>query len=150
LSILQTSPTERGTQNFPLDKGESKGVFEYLQKRNFKNNLIFVLTDDMDLIDDNNLKLLSFSNEIIFFNIFDYFENNLSDLDVGLSLNNGNDFLNISLSDKEKVKDFGKNRQNAIKNFQNFLRKNKISYKIFDTKDDAFKSLYLFFKEEKY
>ncbi|MDR2411060.1 MAG: hypothetical protein LBD88_00120 [Candidatus Peribacteria bacterium] len=150
MSILQTSPTERGTQNFPLDKGESKGVFEYLQKRNFKNNLIFVLTDDMDLIDDNNLKLLSFSNEIIFFNIFDYFENNLSDLDVGLSLNNGNDFLNISLSDKEKVKDFGKNRQNAIKNFQNFLRKNKISYKIFDTKDDAFKSLYLFFKEEKY
>jgi hypothetical protein len=59
-----------------------------LQKRNLKNNLIFILTDDVDLIDDNNLRLLAFSNEIMFFNIFDYFENNLSNLNMNLSLNN--------------------------------------------------------------
>ncbi|MDR1944756.1 MAG: hypothetical protein LBQ59_01355 [Candidatus Peribacteria bacterium] len=124
-------------------------ALEYLQKRNFKNNLIFVLTDDMDLIDDRNLKLLSFSNEIIYFNIFDYFENNLENLNVNLSLNNGNNFLNISLNDKEKVENFRKERQILIKNFQNFLKNNRISYKVFDTKENIFKELYLFFNKEK-
>jgi hypothetical protein len=79
----------------PLPLGEGKGernvdknVFEYLQRQNLRNNLVFVLTDETDLIDDKNLKLLSFSNQIIFFNIFDYFENNLADFGVDLSLNN--------------------------------------------------------------
>lgn len=137
----------------PLPLGEGKGernvdknVFEYLQRQNLRNNLVFVLTDETDLIDDKNLKLLSFSNQIIFFNIFDYFENNLADFGVDLSLNNWNNFLNISLNDKQKIEKFRKIRQKNIENLENFLRKNKIFYKNFDTKKDVFKELYLFFK----
>jgi hypothetical protein len=53
------------------------------------------------------------------------------------------------LNDKRKVEDFRKNRQNMIEKFQNFLKKNKISHKIFDTKEDVYKSLYLFFSRDK-
>ncbi|MDR3150852.1 MAG: hypothetical protein LBU14_04590 [Candidatus Peribacteria bacterium] len=48
--------------------------------------MIFFLTDETDIVDDKNLKLLSMTNEIIFFNLFDYFENNLENLDVYLTL----------------------------------------------------------------
>jgi hypothetical protein len=81
----------------------------------------------------------------MFFNIFDYFENNLSNLNMNLSLNNWNNFLNISLNDKKKVEDFRNKRLSKIESLNNFLRKNKILYKVFDTKEDAFKGLYLFF-----
>jgi hypothetical protein len=65
---------------------------------------------------------------------------------VDLSLNNWNNFLNISLNDKQKIEKFRKIRQKNIENLENFLRKNKIFYKNFDTKKDVFKELYLFFK----
>jgi hypothetical protein len=44
------------------------------------------MTDETDFIDNKDLKLLSIKNEVIFFNIFDYFENNLGDLTENLSL----------------------------------------------------------------
>jgi hypothetical protein len=96
--LSPTFPPSQGgreeEKSSPLIKGvrgiltSIKDVFEYLQKQNLKNNMIFVLTDETDLVNDRNLQLLSFSNQIIFFNIFDYFENNLCDLDVNLSLTN--------------------------------------------------------------
>jgi hypothetical protein len=47
-------------------------------KLNTKNTFIFILSDDLDLIDEKTLKILSINNQIIFINIFDDFENNLT------------------------------------------------------------------------
>jgi hypothetical protein len=88
------------------------------------------------------------TNEIIFFNLFDYFENNLENLDVYLTLSWSNSFLNISLNDKEKIEIYKKERQQKLKKLESFLKKNKVWYKIFDTNGDTFKELFLFFNDE--
>ncbi|MDR0772419.1 MAG: hypothetical protein LBF15_05340 [Candidatus Peribacteria bacterium] len=84
-------------------------------------------------------------NEVIFFNIFDYFENNLDNVDANLSFSSENSFLNIDLRDKKKVEAYKKERQEKLKKLEDYLRENNISYKAFDTKMDVFKELYLFF-----
>lgn len=112
---------------------------------NVEDNLIFILTDQTDFVNDKNLKLLSLKNEVIFFNIFDYFENNLDNVDANLSFSSENSFLNIDLRDKKKVEAYKKERQEKLKKLEDYLRENNISYKAFDTKMDVFKELYLFF-----
>ena len=97
-------------------KDKTVFAFEYLQKRNIKNNLIFVLTDDTEVKNSRSLKLLSFSNEIIYLNIFDYFENNLLVSNSRITLKNSNTkFLNISLDDEDKIKKFKELRKEKIK-----------------------------------
>jgi hypothetical protein len=62
-------------------------IFKYLINRNIKDNLIFILTDEVEKIDEKLLRLISNNNEIVVVNIFDDFENNLTNLPFDLSLN---------------------------------------------------------------
>ncbi len=133
-------------ENFSeIEENRSLKAFDYLNKINTKNTLIFIISDEIKDDLNNNLKILSKKNEIYYINIFDNFENNLINIDLDLSLWYNNDFLNISLNDNEKIKEYKKNRLSKINNFNNILAKNNISYKNIDTKDDVFKELYLFF-----
>ncbi|MDR2640902.1 MAG: hypothetical protein LBC61_06505 [Candidatus Peribacteria bacterium] len=50
------------------------------------------------------------------------------------------------MNDKQKVEAFREKRMEDLNKLENFLKKNKISYRRFDTKEDTFKKLYLFFK----
>ena len=133
-------------ENFSeIEENRSLKAFDYLNKINTQNTLIFIISDEIKDDLNNNLKILSKKNEIYYINIFDNFENNLINIDLDLSLWYNNDFLNISLNDNEKIKEYKKNRLSKINNFNNILAKNNISYKNIDTKDDVFKELYLFF-----
>jgi len=78
---------------------------------------VFIISDDLNTDIEKDIKLLSFRNEIIYINIFDYFENNLSDLGLDITLNSSNDFLNISLKDKSKVDNYKKTRFDKINRF---------------------------------
>lgn len=136
---------KNSNNNYSIDQ-----AFEYFLKGSLQNNLIFIFTDNTDLIENKNLKLLTIKNELIFFNIFDYFENNLSDENITTSLKDKNNrVLNIDLSDKKKVNKYKERRKEKIYNLENFMKKHKISYKSFDTSWDTFKELYLFFSQEK-
>lgn len=131
-------------------KEKTNKALEYILKTDTKDTLIFIFTDETNLVDNKNLKLLAVNNEIIFFNIFDYFENNLLDEKINITLTDKNwKFLNINLKNKNKVNEYRELRKTKIENLENFLTKNKISYKVFDTKSDTFRDLYLFFSQER-
>ncbi len=120
-----------------------------ISRKNISNNLIFVLSDDIFTQDKDYIKTLSIRNEIIYINIFDYFENNLLNVDANINLSNNNSIVNIPLSDNSKIQKYREIRYKKIKQFNNFLRKYNIEYLYLDTKKDAFRELYLFFSKLK-
>jgi hypothetical protein len=71
----------------------------------------------------------------------------LGDLTENLSLSWENDFLNIDFWNEKKVEIYRKKIKEKLKNLEDFLRKNSIWYKVFDTKMNVFRELYLFFSK---
>lgn len=140
--VLKTINSEK--LNREIDKNRTNKILLDIIKTNLRDNLIFILSDDLDLIDEKVLKILSINNQIIFINIFDDFENNLVKFSGDISLSDWKSFSLVSLSNDKKINEYKKIRQNKILNFQNSLKKNKISYLLLDTKKDIFKELYLF------
>ncbi len=123
-----------------------KNILELVRKANTKNNLIFILTDDLDLESiRKNLKSLALQNEIVFINIFDFFENNLEKIDSNLIFENAWKFLEISLKNEEKIKKYSKKRMIKLKKFRDIMMNLGILNIYLDTKKDAFKELYLAF-----
>ncbi len=123
-------------------------ILNYLIKNKIKENLIFILTDATDQIDEKLLKLVSNKNDIVFINIFDYFENNLSNLLWDIVLNNWKDFLNIDVSN-DKLDEYKTYRKNKLGHFKNSIEKNKLGYIQIDTKSDIFKELLGYFSKIK-
>lgn len=141
LNIIETSKN--------ITSNSISNWFQELADKNINNNLIFILTDEIISESQKSLKKLSIKNEIIYINIFDYFENNLHNVDWYMSLSNNKLFADISLKDKAKVKKFRELRYKKIKEFNNFLQWYWISYLYLDTKKDIFKEIYLFFSKLK-
>ena len=117
-----------------------------LVKNKIKDNLIFILSEDILQEDDKSLKILWLRNEVIFINIFDYFENNLENIWNDVVFASDNNFLDLSLSSKETEK-FNILRKEKLENFKNILKKNKIWYIYLDTKKNIFKELFLYFSK---
>lgn len=130
-------------------KSTLNNILHYLITHKINNNLVFILTDDVSNIDEKLLKLATNRNEIVVINIFDYFENNLSDLLWSLTINNENTFLNIDLSTNEKKDKYINNRYNQIEYLKNILEKNRVWYINIDTKSDIFKKLMWYFNKIK-
>lgn len=122
-------------------------ILEKINKFKIKNSLIFILSDDTNLYDERLLKNISQNNQLIFINIFDYFENNLDFQNSNLSMNLKNDFLNIDLKNKEKIRSYKSIREKSIKNLKNMLEKNNIWYLMIDSKKDPYKELYSYFSK---
>lgn len=122
-------------------------IFKYLVSRNIKNNLIFILTDENKKIDEKLLRLISSNNEIVVINIFDDFENNLTNLPIELSLDLWNDFLNIDLADNKKVIEYKKLRKNNIIHIKELLNKNRSWYIYIDNKSDIAQKLMEYFNK---
>ena len=130
-------------------KNKLDNALWYILKSEIKNNLIFIITDETNIIDNKNLKLLTIWNEVIFFNIFDNFENNLLEENLSLTLVKNNNFINIDLSNTKKIEKYRNLRKEKLNYIWDFMKKNRISYKVFDTWWDTFKDLYLFFNKER-
>lgn len=133
---------ENWSSSLPL--GETKWG---LEKLNLKNNLIFFLWDNLEP-NINKLKYLNIRNEIIYINIFDYFENNLSDDNFELNII-WNNFFNLILWKSNKINEFKNIRINKINSLKKILKKLNIEYLSFDNKDDIFLKFYKFFNEYK-
>jgi hypothetical protein len=54
-------------------------LFSFFNSLPIKNSLIFLLTDKISEIDDKYLKIQSIKNDFVYVNIFDFFENNLTE-----------------------------------------------------------------------
>lgn len=149
-NIFKTISELENKSNFSvLDPDRTSKIITFLNKLNTKNTLIFFISDDLNLKIDKNIKLLWYNNQIIYLNIFDHFENNLSHIWLDLSLNNWNNFLNISLNDNLKIEKYKKTRNISINKFNDMLIKNWVYYKNLDTKNDIFRELFLFFSKIK-
>lgn len=124
-------------------------ILNLIHKRNVKNNLIFILTDDTEIKNEKLFKLLWRENEIIYINIFDDFENNLTDLWWFFSFTPWKDFLNIDLSDTKKIEEYKKNINIKFKYLKEIFRKNNVGYINLNTNSDVFKELILYFYKVK-
>lgn len=117
-------------------------ILEELKKLKTRDNLIFILSDNLDIKENTKkLKNLSFENEIIFINIFDYFENNLDKIWTNIVFENKGDFLDISLENEEKIKKYISLRAKKQQDFDNIMKKNNIKNIKLDTKIDVFKEM---------
>ena len=139
LDILENY--NENTETLSLDT-----TVEYLTSNpQINNNLIFVLTDNDEIKQDKDWKLLWVKNEVIYVNIYDYFENNLISLNEDISLSNGSSFIDLSLISKEKIQKYRELRQYKIENLKQSLIKNNIWYLYLDDSLDIYKWLYKFF-----
>jgi uncharacterized protein (DUF58 family) len=120
-------------------------ILNNLIKRQIKNNLIFILTDDISKPNEKLLRLIWSKNEIIYINIFDYFENNLVKLDLDTNFNFSSEFLNINLANKEKIKRYRDLRKKKIRYLKEVFNKNRIWYVKIDTKTNIYKELIKYF-----
>lgn len=118
-----------------------------LINNNYKNTLIFFLWDNINpnLAD---LKYLNLRNEIIYLNIFDNFEENLSDDSFEINIKSNNflfNFINIFTWNKEKKSEFVKNREEKLFNLKKKLKKYNIEYLKINTHNNIFLELFKFF-----
>lgn len=133
------------------DKGERlysskiENILNQIYKRNIKNNLIFILTDNSEIKDEKLLKLLWRENEIIYINILDDFESKLSDFWWLFSFNNWKEFLNIDLWNTKKIAEYKSKIKHKFKYLNELFRKNKVWYINLNTNSDIFKELLLYF-----
>jgi hypothetical protein len=116
-----------------------------IKRKLLKNSLIFYISDNLkpNLVD---LKYLNIKNEIIFINIFDYFENNLSLEDFDVNFGTTKTFFSIFWNKKQDYLYFRKQNINILRKE---LRKKNISYLNIDSRDNLFLKLYKFFNEYK-
>lgn len=123
----------------------NNNILEEIIKRKIKNNLIFFLTDKTEDFDEKKLKIINNQNEIIIINIFDYFENNLVNINSNISLKLWNFFSNISLSKKNKVEEYKKLRKKKLEELKYNFNKINIWYLVLDTKNNILEELIKFF-----
>ena len=154
-----TSPLEErnNSKSSPLPQGRGAGgeVLDNLLKRKIKNNLIFILSDDLSEFDEKKLKILNEQNEIIIINIFDEIENKWphpNPLLIGegiswnITINSWKSFLNIDLN-KNKLQEFKNLREKEIDETKYKLEKSAISYIYIDNNSDILKELVKFFNK---
>jgi len=121
----------------------------FIKTNNYKNTLIFFLWDNIspNFVD---LKYLNSRNEIIYLNIFDYFEENLSEDNFEINIKSNNfllNFFNIFTWNKEKISDFKKDREEKLFNLKKKLKKYNIEYLKINTRDNIFLKLKKFFSK---
>jgi len=109
------------------------------------NNLVFVLTDNDKIKNTKNWKLLWLKNEVIYINIYDYFENNLANLSGDINLSNWKTFLDVFLKNENKIEKYKKIRQKKLEDLKQELLKSNIWYLYLDSSYDVYKWLYKFF-----
>ncbi|MDP2090345.1 MAG: DUF58 domain-containing protein [Candidatus Gracilibacteria bacterium] len=150
-SLFQRERPEGSTLGVYPDRGvglnnsKIENILNHIFKRNIKNNLIFILTDDSEIKNEKILKLLGRENEIIYINILDDFENKLSDLGGLFSFNSGKEFINIDLSNSKKIDEYKSKITHKFKYLNELFRKNKVGYINLNTNSDIFRELLLYF-----
>lgn len=124
-----------------------ENVLGEFNKMNIKKSLVIILTDNDEIKDPKNYKIASQKNDLIYINIFDYFENFLWDKTSFLNLVWEKFSVFTFGQSKEKKYRYVSKRKEKIKNLRRFLLKNRILYLYLDNKRDIFKELLNFLKK---
>ena len=144
--IIKTPSTPKETRWIDSKNQEKLPCVRGWGWGNIKNTLIFHLTDSLTP-NINNLKYLNILNEIIYINIFDYFENNLSE--DNFEVNFSNKFKNLFFWKNREIPEYKQLRKNKIQALEKMLRKQNIEYLSLDNRDDIFLEFYRFFNSYK-
>ena len=133
-------------KNFKLNSDTNKkwSIISYFNNLKIKKNLVFLLTDKLD-IDEKQLKILALKNDLIVVNIFSYFENFL-DWNWVIWLKKWVKSLFIDLDDKNKKNKYINLRQEKIANFKKKVINFWWGYIYLDKKSNIFKEIYTFFR----
>ncbi|MBW7955067.1 DUF58 domain-containing protein [Candidatus Gracilibacteria bacterium] len=129
-----------------IDNFDINDSLKYFNNLPIKNSLVFLLTDKVDNFLDKNLKILGIKNDVVYINIFDYFENNLDDNYGIVRLKSIFKTFFINLNDTKKVLEYRKLRELKIKNFQKKLKSFNLSYLMIDDSMKILSKLLYFFK----
>lgn len=140
LEIIQKKSLKK-IENFSANK-----VLSYFHNLPIKNSLVFLLTDKMNEFDEKNLKIASLKNDFVYINIFDYFENNLSNDHGIVRLRNSIQTFFINLWNKKKIQAYKELRQKKIQDFSKKLHNFRMSYFFVDNTSNIFAKLLVFFK----
>lgn len=122
-------------ENLSFNKNKNfNNLLEYINKIKLKNNVIFILTDEIDLLNYINLlKQVWIKNKVIIINMFDFLEvNSYKNLNFNIWKNtyflNSPKKINTKLCENKKL-----------------LIKNNIDNLVLDTKSDIYKEIYKYF-----
>ena len=128
-----------------FNKNDDKKIntIKYFNNLKIKDSLVIYITDSITF-NTKDLKILTTKNDLIFCNIFNDFENTLEWDEI---LKENNTWINIDLTDKNKINHYLKERNNWI----NILRKNIIKfwwkYLYLNEKKDTYKEFFKLFKK---
>ena len=129
-----------------VDNFDINTSLKYFNNLPIRNSLVFLLTDKIDGFLDKNLKILWIKNDVVYINIFDYFENNLEDTDWIVRLKDKFKTFFINLNDKQKVLEYKKLREKKLKFFKYKLKSFNLSYLLIDNSMNVLSKLLYFFK----
>ncbi len=117
-----------------------------LYKQKTRNKLLFFLTDIfLDESCFHQIRALAQANDLVWFHIFDKFENTLSTEVTTHMIQN---WENITITPNEKKQQkYTELRRNKIKQFEKSIRSSGGDYLFFDDTENIFKKLYDFFKK---
>lgn len=127
------------------ENSEVLNVFKKINTLNIRNNLIFVLTDQTEFKNEQLLKLAGLENEIVFINIFDNFELNLTKNNLIWNFSFLWDFLNIDFWNKNLVKKYKEKIAKKLDILEKKFRSNWIWYLKINTEENFYKALLKFF-----
>ncbi len=128
-----------------FNKNDDKKIntIKYFNNLKIKDSLVIYITDSITF-NTKDLKVLTTKNDLIFCNIFNDFENTLEWDEI---LKENNTWINIDLTDKDKINHYLKERNDWI----NTLRKNIIKfwwkYLYLNEKKDIYKEFFKLFKK---
>lgn len=129
-----------------VDNFDINDVIKYFNNLPIKNSLVFLLTDKVDNFLDKNLKILWIKNDVVYINIFDYFENNLDNNYWIVRLKGIFKTFFINLNDTKKVLEYKKLREKKLKIFKHKLKSFNLSYLLIDNSMNILSKLLYFFK----
>jgi len=135
------SKNKKNTSN----DSEVLSVFKKINDLKFRDNLIFVLTDQTEFKNEKLLKLAWLENEVVFINIFDFLELNLLDESLNSNFWFLWKYINIDFWNKEKIAKYKNKIDKKLKTLENNFRKNNIWYLKLDTEEDFYKILFKYF-----
>jgi hypothetical protein len=129
--INKQIPPKKSRANFSLmldsfENIESKAssninvALEQLYNQKVKNHLIFILTDSLENIDEKKLRALALKNDLVWFHIFDSYENTLS-LDTPVHIIDNKRHL-ITHTDEKKRIAYENLRKEKITTFEKMIR----------------------------
>lgn len=120
-------------------------VLEKMFKSQIKNSFIFVITDNIDNIEQKYLNSLSHKNNLIYINIFDDFENNLTKDWIYKLVNNKNIFV-LNTKSEQKRNIYIQKRKEKIDAFKKQVFATGSKYIHISDRDNVYKELFRFFK----